>query len=375
VLLQAGVVRGAPTGVEDVGAQANKRVTTAHTTILVCDRAAIFFSQEGNGPWTALNNEPRRWVQVKADGLRHYVRAVAPESLFREWEGQSSLTFLPADVETVRVTRQWRAVPLLLAAMGFLTLASAVLVSLQARRRQQQLRRLEAEKAALEAREQQQRDFMAEVSHTLKTPLTAIRGWAEAHMDGVVPAHEMPGNMMRIIQETTFLSTTVQRILDVSRLEAGALELHYTTFDLADPVMDAVASVGPSAEARTMSLALEGPLHGCQVRADKQRIRDVVQVLLENAVAHAGEGVHVEIRVEVKPPSVQLSIQDKGRGIPADLLSSIFDRYKTTGARGSGIGLAMARGLVEAHGAMLQVESRVGHGTRFWFSLPGPPAS
>ena len=227
--------------------------------------------------------------------------------------------------------------------------------------------RLEEEKKRVQGLEEARRRFLGNVSHSLKTPLAAIKGWAETVHDGI--SQDPKADLARIIRQATLLTRTVSRLIELSRLEADPGHVALRPFALVEPVMDAVAVVSPAAELRQISLTLQGPLSTTTAMGDPERVRDLVVVLLENAVQHAGDGASVCLEVApVVDGRVKVSVSDNGPGIAPELLPKVLDRYVTEGG-GSGIGLALANSLAVRHGAHLEVESEAGKGARFSFSL------
>lgn len=221
----------------------------------------------------------------------------------------------------------------------------------------------------LEEMERARREFLADISHTLRTPLTAIQGWTEALADGLGQGEE-PHYLERIHRETLFLSRTVERLLDLSRWEGGVPGLKREEVELSGPLMEAAESLGPAAEARGISLRLEGPVASCRVLGDPVRLRELFQALLENAVEHAGEGASVRVSVVPSGGEVEVEVADDGKGIDPQILPRLFERFGRSGGKGVGLGLAIARRIAEAHGSTLEVESHPGEGAVFRFRLP-----
>lgn len=217
--------------------------------------------------------------------------------------------------------------------------------------------------ARLEAMEKERRDFLADVSHTLRTPLAAIQGWTEALQDGLA-AGEEERYLERIHRQTCYLSRAVARLLDLSRLEAGALSLRRCRFPFSEPLLQAAEAVGPGAEERGLRLVLEGPVQEA-VEGDPERVREILQALLENAVEHARQSVRVAVALSAGRLAVE--VRDDGPGLPRGV--RLFERFGSDGG-GTGLGLALARRLVEAHGGRLEGVDAAGGGACFSFTLP-----
>jgi signal transduction histidine kinase len=223
----------------------------------------------------------------------------------------------------------------------------------------------------LQANEEQRRNLLADVAHELRTPLSVIQGNAEAMLDGLYPmdrAHLEP-----LLEEMRVMARLLDDLQTLSTAEAGALRLHREHVEPAALLEDAAAAFRPSAQAAGVSLELRvAPgLPGLEV--DAVRISEVLANLLSNAVRHtpAGGSIVISAAPEQGGGAVAFAVADAGTGIPAELLPHIFDRFvKAPHSRGAGLGLAIAKSLVEAHGGEISAESRPGQGTTLRFTLP-----
>ncbi|HEY4668691.1 MAG TPA: ATP-binding protein [Tepidiformaceae bacterium] len=221
--------------------------------------------------------------------------------------------------------------------------------------------------------EQVRRDFLSNVSHELRTPLASIRALVEtieAEPNGSSGRDEFTG---RILQQVDRLTALVNELLDLSRIESGAIELKPEEFQLVEVVAEAVGLQQPRLAATGVSV--EWP-EGCELRveADRASVLRVVSNLLDNAVKYspAGSTVHVDVRDEGELAA--LSIRDEGPGIPPGDLPRVFERfYKGDASRaepGVGLGLAIVKHLVRAHGGTAEVASRPGAGAEFTVRFP-----
>jgi signal transduction histidine kinase len=215
----------------------------------------------------------------------------------------------------------------------------------------------------LQANDRQRRDMLADVTHELRTPLTVIRGEVEGMLDGVYPTDET--RLRSILEETQLLSRLVDDLRTLSLAEAGALELKREPTDVAALLLETVSAFRSAAEARGVriefSLADSPP-----VEIDPVRIREVIANLFSNALRYTPDGG--VIRVEFDGASI--SVIDSGPGIPPEILPRIFDRfYKSSDSGGMGLGLAIAKTLVEAHGGTIRAENVESGGTRIIFTL------
>lgn len=221
----------------------------------------------------------------------------------------------------------------------------------------------------LQRNEQQRRDLLADVTHELRTPLAVMQGNLEALLDEVYPRDDE--HLAPILDETRVLSRLVEDLRTLSLAESGALELHKELTDLGILADETVSSFRAQADAAGVELAVivadDLPL----LEVDPIRIREVMANLIANALRHTpGEGT-IEIGASTNEEAVTVYVRDTGAGISSDDLPHIFDRfYKSEESRGMGLGLAIARNLVTAHGGKIQVESEVGSGTTIRFTLP-----
>ena len=225
----------------------------------------------------------------------------------------------------------------------------------------------------LQAAEQQRRNLTADVAHELRTPLSNIQGYLDAVHDGLLEPDQATIATLR--QQTAHLVTLVEDLRLLALAEAGSLALQVQPESLQDLLEEAVEAFRPRAEARNIQLTLELPADLPEVALDRTRIAQVVGNLLENAVFHTPEGGAVTVSAEMPGSSVVVSIADSGPGIAPQDLPRVFDRFyrvdpsRTRATGGAGLGLTIARQLVEAHGGAIWVESVVGEGAKFSFSL------
>ena len=221
----------------------------------------------------------------------------------------------------------------------------------------------------LESSERERRRLLADVTHELRTPLTIMQGNLEALLDGVYPADAK--HLEPILDETRVLSRLVDDLRTLSLAEAGALTLHREPTDVGQLLTDSVASFRTQANAAGVELAaaLDGGLP--QGEIDPVRVREVLSNLLSNALRYTPRGGSVRVGATVADGRVRVTVRDSGPGIAPDALPHIFDRfYKSDESRGAGLGLAIAKSLVVAHGGEIDATSEVGEGTEMRFTLP-----
>jgi two-component system OmpR family sensor kinase/two-component system sensor histidine kinase BaeS len=220
---------------------------------------------------------------------------------------------------------------------------------------------------------QAQRQLMADVSHELRTPLTIIQGSIQAILDGVYPL-EM-AQMAGLYDETRLLTRLVDDLHDLALAEAGQLRLERRPVNMSDLAGMAAGQFDPVAEAAGVKLVLETRGDVPAVLGDADRLAQVLRNLFSNALRHTPAGGQIALRVERAGDGVQLQIADTGAGIEAADLPFVFDRFyrgDKGGSRrsGAGLGLAITRQLVTAHGGHIEVTSTPGLGTSFVIALP-----
>jgi len=231
--------------------------------------------------------------------------------------------------------------------------------------------------------QQAQRDFLANVSHDLRTPLTSIQGFSQAIAEGVASDPEAARRAAQIIHdETARLHRMVESLLDLARLEAGQLELRRQSLALGDLLRGVGESLSVKARENQLHLMLAIPPDLPRVLGDGDRLAQVFTNLLDNAIKHTPPGGSVTLSAKAAGSGVTVTVRDTGEGIPPDELSRIFERfYQVDKSRrrdrqtGLGLGLSIARQIVEAHGGTIKADSTVGQGSTFTVWLPlKPPA-
>jgi signal transduction histidine kinase len=225
----------------------------------------------------------------------------------------------------------------------------------------------------VQSTQQAQRDFLANVSHDLKTPLTSIQGYSQAIMDG---ATKNPSQAARIIHdEAARLNRLVNELTDLIRMQAGGLSLKMSGLDF-NAIVTAIAErlqvVAENKQVKIVVKTNKLPIVG----GDGDRLAQVLTNLLSNAIKFTPPDGIITVITQVTKSGVQLIVQDTGIGIPSEDLPRIFERFyqvdKARGPqRGTGLGLAITREIVQAHGGQIQVQSAgVNKGTTFIITLP-----
>ncbi|MGJ3240019.1 MAG: sensor histidine kinase [Anaerolineae bacterium] len=228
------------------------------------------------------------------------------------------------------------------------------------------------------AAQQSQREFVANVTHDLKTPLTSIQGYSQAIIDG---AAANPAEAAEVIHdEAERLNRMVQELTDLARLQAGRLSMKLAPLDLSAMVKAIGQRLALVASRQQITLTIiTDPLP--PIAADGDRLVQVLNNLIGNAIKYTSAGGHIDVRTGMNDDGVEIVIADDGIGIPPDDLARIFERFyqvdKSRGpARGTGLGLAIAREIIEAHGGKIHIASAgIDQGTTVTVWLPAPQVS
>jgi two-component system phosphate regulon sensor histidine kinase PhoR len=220
------------------------------------------------------------------------------------------------------------------------------------------------------------KDFVANVSHELKTPLTAIKGSAETLLSGALEDKEHGPLFARAIYEQSVrLENLVDDLLKISYAESGKARAEKAAVELNPLVEESAAGLTALMAKKNISLSNLVPA-GLAVSADRGKLAQVLINLLDNAVKYGREGGWIKVSVSEEPGAVKVSVENNGPGIPAQHLPHIYERfYRADKARsrdlgGTGLGLSIVKHLVELHGGSVGVESSEASGSLFWFTLP-----
>jgi len=225
--------------------------------------------------------------------------------------------------------------------------------------------------------ERVRQDFVANVSHEFRTPLTAIQGFAETLLGGALEDPINRRRFVEIIREHAMrLARLTEDLLKLSRIEAGQLKLEFRPVSVAQLIDSCMETAQLKAVPKQLSLAVQLPAELPPVRGDANSLQEVLQNLLDNALQYTPAGGKIEVSALSTDSRVVVTVADTGIGIPQVEQERIFERfYRVDAARsreagGTGLGLSIARHIMEAHGGHLWVESAVGEGSRFHFSIP-----
>lgn len=240
----------------------------------------------------------------------------------------------------------------------------------------QMAERVQALVEGLRRSQSAQHDLLIMVSHEVRTPLTSIQGFAEALRDGVVRDEAQRQRFYEIIAaESARLSRLTTELFDVAKLESGQAEIQFQAVDLVDWLSHAAEGLQAIAtdQAVEVALQIDPALQGAAVWGDRDRLQQVLGNLTANALRFAPAGSTVAIGAKRSGSKVLVWVMDNGPGLSAEEQSKVFERFyqgRQAGAhKGAGLGLAIAKSLVEAHGGRIYVESEPGDGATFWFEL------
>ena len=235
---------------------------------------------------------------------------------------------------------------------------------------QTEVRRLEAVR----------RDFVANVSHELKTPLTSISGYAETLLAERPDERTERQFLETILGNARRMQRLVDDLLDLSRIESGRWRPEVAAIDVADTASEVWADIAGRAAEAGVAFSAEIGDGAATLLADPEGVRLVLRNLLENAVRYTPRGGRITLRSAAADEGIALQVEDTGSGIPQEHLSRVFERFyrvdpsRSRAEGGTGLGLAIVRHTVEAHGGRVGIESQVGSGTRVtcWFPVPSP---
>lgn len=225
--------------------------------------------------------------------------------------------------------------------------------------------------------ERVRRDFVANVSHEFRTPLTAIQGFAETLLAGAMEDPQNRGRFLQIIVEhSRRLARLTEDLLMLSKMDADRLEMEMRRIPIAPFIESCIETSQPRAKERDLTLIVNQAEKLPDIAGDRRRLTEVLQNLLDNAIQYTPAGGQILVTAGVDGDKVQFTVSDTGIGIPQGDQPRIFERfYRVDVARsrevgGTGLGLSIAKHLVESHGGKIWVDSEVGHGSQFHFTVP-----
>jgi signal transduction histidine kinase len=242
-------------------------------------------------------------------------------------------------------------------------------------------REIEEKSRLLEVANQHKSEFLANMSHELRTPLNAIIGFSEVLLQRMFGElnPKQDEYLQDVLSSGRHLLSLINDILDLSKVEAGRMELELARFDLPQAMQDTLVLVRERAARHGIDLHLEVDGGVGEIVADERKIKQVMLNLLSNAVKFTPEGGRVDVRTVPTDGGVEISVADTGIGIASENQELIFEEFRQVGGdyahkrEGTGLGLTLARRFVELHGGRIWVKSQPGQGSAFTFSIPERP--
>jgi signal transduction histidine kinase len=239
-------------------------------------------------------------------------------------------------------------------------------------------REIQEKSAQHEVANKHKSEFLANMSHELRTPLNAIIGFSEVLSDRMFGAlNEKQADYMKDIHESgKHLLSLINDILDLSKIEAGRMDLELSNFDLPGALSNAMTLVRERAQRHAIQLSLDVDQRLGSFEADERKFKQIVVNLLSNAVKFTPDGGRVEVSAKLDTDHVAIAVKDTGIGIAPEDHAAVFEEFKQVGrdytrkAEGTGLGLALTRRFVELHGGEVRLESALGKGSTFTITLP-----
>ncbi len=338
--------------------------------------------RDANGvPWlaTAKRLGESRWLVVTAPRPKLTVLALIRDDLFLPFFEAGAIAFLLSLVAAYSLAR-WVGNPLqrmLNTARSFPTGKQKHLPLEGPREVKDLTRAFNDMTSRVQSSQDSQREFVANVSHELKTPLTSIQGFAQAILDGTADTDESRKQAATIIyNEAGRMHRMVLDLLDLARLDAGTIEFQRAAVDINALLHTILEKFTPQAKKANILLSQEGEISQ-PILGDGDRLAQVFTNLVDNALKFTPAGGQVVIHANQGENKAEITVSDTGIGIPSEALPSIFDRfYQADSSRrggekhGAGLGLAIAREIVQAHGGTISVRSEPGKGSSFTVQLP-----
>jgi signal transduction histidine kinase len=238
-------------------------------------------------------------------------------------------------------------------------------------------REVEVKSRELETASRHKSEFLANMSHELRTPLNAIIGFSEVlsqRMFGEINDKQAE-YLADILESGQHLLALINDILDLSKIEAGRMELEPTEFDLPTAIENTLILVRERAQRHGITLGRTVDERLGTIRGDERKVKQVLLNLLSNALKFTPEGGQIDVRAEAQDEAAEISVRDTGVGIAPEDQEAVFEEFRQVGTaskkvEGTGLGLAISRRLIELHGGRIWVNSQIGAGSTFSFTLP-----
>lgn len=220
------------------------------------------------------------------------------------------------------------------------------------------------------------KSFISNISHDFRSPLTSIKGYIEAMLDGTIPLERHEKYLGIVLSEAQRLTKLTQSLLELNNFDSFDLQLDKSNFDIRDIITPTINTFEKRCKDRDIRLTGIFLTDNTIVYADRTKIQQVIYNLVDNAIKFTPEGRQIRVQVTEKNDKIYISVKDEGVGIPKESQKKVFDRfYKTDPSRGkdktgTGLGLAITKEIIKAHGEQITLESEEGKGSEFMFSLP-----
>jgi signal transduction histidine kinase len=229
---------------------------------------------------------------------------------------------------------------------------------------------------SLDKYEKTRQDFIANISHDIRSPLTSIRGFIEAIYDGTIPPEKHNHYLKIVIEETQRLSKLANDLVDLNRMQAGAMTLDRCDFDINNVIRESLDMMEPRFMAKDLYADAVFDEESTIVNGDPEKIKRVLQNLIDNAIKFSDKEGSIIVETKIKKPKVEVYVKDTGKGISDEEMKHVFERFfKADASRGLdksgvGLGLSIVKEFVKAHGETVEVHQRPEGGTEFVFTLP-----
>ncbi|GAW92231.1 sensor histidine kinase [Calderihabitans maritimus] len=223
--------------------------------------------------------------------------------------------------------------------------------------------------------ERMRQEFIANVSHELRSPLTSIRGFIQGILDGTITGQHQERYLKIVFEETNRLTRLVNDLLDLARLESGSISMNWSNFDVNELIREVVAKLEPQIREKQLQIELSLEERPTWAYADRDRVEQVLINLLDNAIRFTPEGKKIKLEAVPDGDKIVVAVTDQGIGIPPEELPYIWQRFhkvdkaRTRSKGGTGLGLAIVKRIIEALGQTISVESELNRGSRFSFTL------
>lgn len=225
---------------------------------------------------------------------------------------------------------------------------------------------------AIEKSDSTMKDFVSNAAHELRSPMTSINGFVEGMLDGTIPPEKNKKYLEIVLSETKRLTNLVKVMLDLSRIESGRDKINLTKFDINETVRRVIIRLSQKFDTSGVIPEIDFENESQLVLADCDKIEQVLQNLIDNAIKFTPSGNTVKISTAVADKKVKVCVSDTGKGISEEDIKRIWDRFFTEDKShntGTGLGLPIVKSIIEQHNEIIKVESRVGEGTTFIFTI------